>query len=122
MKRLSLWLTILFLSACGGGATSSESQQIPGGDPSRGRQAIQDYGCGACHIVPGVPGATATVGPPLTAWADRRYIAGALPNSPENLIAWIRDPQAIEPGTVMPTLGVTESDARDVAAYLMTLK
>jgi cytochrome c1 len=61
------------------------------------------------------------VGPPLDAWAEREFIAGSLPNEPDALIDWIVNPQAIEPGTAMPTLGVTPEEARDMAAYLYTL-
>jgi cytochrome c1 len=52
----------------------------------------------------------------------RRYIAGRLPNTPNNLIGWLQSPQSIEPGSVMPNLGVTQRDARDMAAYLYTLR
>jgi cytochrome c len=94
----------------------------PDGDPRAGARAIQRYGCGACHAVPGVPGAHGAVGPPLGGLASRQIIAGRLPNTRENLLRWIEDPQAIAPGTAMPTLGVTATDARDLAAYLYTLK
>jgi cytochrome c1 len=45
-----------------------------------------------------------------------------LPNTPENLVRWLRDPQKLNPRTAMPDLGVTERDAQDIAAYLYTLK
>lgn len=95
---------------------------IRGGDPERGRSLVESYGCGACHVVPGVPGANSLVGPPLTAFAQRSYIAGNLANIPENLMRWIRYPQQVEPGTAMPNLNVTDADARDIAAYLYTLE
>lgn len=98
------------------------SQQVPDGDAGRGETAIRAYGCGACHSVPGVAGANGTVAPPLTSFAERDYIAGARRNTTEELIRWIQNPQAIEPGTAMPNLGVTEADARDIAAYLYTLR
>jgi cytochrome c1 len=60
----------------------------------------------ACHVIPGVPGARGMVGPPLTMFARRAYIAGQLPNEPDNLLRWLQDPQAVEPGTAMPNLGV----------------
>lgn len=104
----------LVLAACG--TAAGQSAQLPGGDPQRGVTAIQTYGCGACHTIPGVAGANATVGPPLNDWADRHYIAGALPNTPENLIDWIRNPQTIEPGAAMPDIGVSEQDALDIGA------
>ncbi len=90
-------------------------------DPQRGRATIRAHGCGACHVIPGVEGAVAWVGPPLTEWARRGYVAGRLPNAPENLVTWLRDPQAVSPGSAMPNLGLTEREARDAAAYLFTL-
>ncbi|HWQ13211.1 MAG TPA: c-type cytochrome [Roseiflexaceae bacterium] len=97
-------------------------QEVPGGDAERGRMIIRSYGCGSCHVVPGVPGANGSVGPPLTEFARRAYIAGALPNNPDNLVRWIVNPQAVEPGTAMPTIGLSEEEARHIAAYLATLR
>ena len=94
---------------------------IEGAEPAAGAQAIRAYGCGTCHTVPGVRGATGTVGPSLARFALRDYIAGNVLNTPENLVLWIVTPEAIEPGTAMPTIGVSEDDARDIAAYLYTL-
>lgn len=99
-----------------------EAERMPAGDPVHGWQAIQDYGCHSCHHIPGVPAANSYVGPSLDAWADRHYIAGKLPNEPAYLVEWIRFPQAIEPGTAMPNMGVTEQAAQDIAAYLYTLQ
>ena len=95
---------------------------IVGGDADRGKAAIAMYGCGSCHTIPGVRAATGMVGPPLMMWSRRTYIAGEVPNTPEFLVRWIETPQAIEPGTAMPNLGVTEGHARDIAAYLYTIK
>jgi cytochrome c1 len=72
-------------------------------------------------VIPGVRGAHGKVGPPLGDIASRTILAGQVPNTPRSMIAWIRDPQAIEPGTAMPNLHVTEPEARDMAAYLYTL-
>jgi cytochrome c2 len=95
---------------------------LTGGDAKAGVQAIGRYGCGACHVVPGVPRADGATGPSLQGIASRPFLAGRLPNKPEAMIAWIRTPQAIEPGGGMPDMGVTERDARDIAAHLYTLK
>ncbi|MGE3912343.1 MAG: cytochrome c family protein [Chloroflexota bacterium] len=96
---------------------------VAGGRPDRGAHLMREpYGCGACHVIPGVTGATGMVGPPLNGWSRRVYIAGNLPNRPEQLVRWLREPQAIEPGTAMPDLNVTEADARDMAAYLYSLR
>jgi cytochrome c2 len=104
-------------------STLAGSRDLPGSQPDRGQEALRSrYGCGACHVIPGVPGAQGQVGPPLTQFARRSLIAGRLPNTAENLVAWIRTPQDFEPGTGMPNLGVGEADARDMAAYLYTLR
>jgi len=95
---------------------------VPGGDADRGKAAIAMYGCGSCHTIPGIRAANGTVGPPLRMWSRRTYIAGEVPNTPEYLVRWIEVPQAIEPGTAMPNLGVSEGHARDIAAYLYTIK
>jgi cytochrome c len=103
----------LFAAAC-------NAREDPG--VTRGRAQIQHYGCGACHDIPGVSGATGLVGPPLGTIADRMYLAGQLPNNADNMIRWIREPQHVENGTAMPNLNVTEADARDIAAYLYALR
>jgi cytochrome c1 len=124
--RLALaWLAALavaLLAACGQDAGGVALAEVPGGDAAQGREAVGRYGCGSCHVIPGVPGARGAVGPPLTEFARRTHIAGNIPNTPENLIVWLRDPQAVEPGTAMPNMGVSESDARNLAAYLASLK
>ena len=103
------------LAGCG-------DQRPPGvykGDPARGKIALAQYGCRACHMIPGVTGSEVYVGRPLEHMMRRRVIAGKLPNDQPNLVRWIRDPQAIDPGTAMPNLGVTERDALDMSAYLL---
>jgi cytochrome c len=116
-------LMILFACAC---SSQSEAEQaarsMTGGDPHRGRAAITRYGCSTCHTIPGVRGATALVGPPLDRIASRSYIAGVMPNTPDNMIRWIENPPGVDKMTAMPNLGVTEGDARDIASYLYTLK
>ncbi|HEX5831108.1 MAG TPA: c-type cytochrome [Gemmatimonadaceae bacterium] len=83
-----------------------------------GAVAIRAYGCGSCHTIPGIPGADALVGPPLQGLVRRAYVGGVLPNTPDNLVRWIRHPRQVSPRTAMPELGVTDADARDIAAYL----
>lgn len=119
-SRLTVVLALAALCGC---AESEQSAQhtVPGGDVERGELLIAAYGCGSCHIIPGISGADGVVGPPLTDWAARQWIAGNLWNEPANLVAWLHDPQAIEPGTGMPSQGVTEEEATHMAAYLYTL-
>ncbi len=95
---------------------------VKDGDPQQGPAEMVRYGCGACHVIQGVPQAEGKVGPPLSGLAARGYIAGRLPFSADNLVYWIQKPQEASPGTDMPDLGVTDSAARDMAAYLLTLK
>lgn len=91
-------------------------------DAERGRLAISQYACTTCHKIPGVVGADTPVGPPLSGIGTRAYLAGGLANTPENMSRWLRTPQQVNPRSAMPDLGVTERDARDIAAYLATLK
>ena len=101
---------------------ANPDQAIPGSDPSAGKAAMTQYGCASCHVIPGVSGAHGTVGPPLTDFAKRQYVAGLLPNEPDNLMLWIRNPQSVIKGVAMPDMGVSEQDAKNIAAYLYTLK
>lgn len=120
MLRVPLLRLILVLAVagCGDGSAASTAALATGGDAARGARLIRDKGCGSCHRIGGVPGATGMVGPSLEDLTARAYIAGELTNTPDNVIRWIMDPQAIAPGTVMPDLGVTEAQARDIAAHL----
>lgn len=111
------FLALALVAGCG-----EAPPPAPGGDPDSGRLLLRQFGCGTCHEIPGVAAAKGRVGPPLEGVADRVYLAGVLPNSPENMAAFIREPQRFAPRTAMPDLGVTEEHARDMVAYLRTLK
>jgi mono/diheme cytochrome c family protein len=106
------------------GATASLSAERPTPEPDaeRGKLALQQHACPTCHEIPGVVGAHAPVGPSLAGVGSRRYIAGILPNTLENMVTWLRSPQSIEPRTAMPDLFVSPRDARDIAAFLGTLR
>jgi cytochrome c len=99
-----------------------EQEPVSGGNPRNGRQLIQHFGCGSCHSIPGVPGATATVAPSLEKVKSRQFLAGRLSNTPENLQKWIRKPRSVDPKTAMPDVGLDEAQARDVAAFLYSTK
>jgi mono/diheme cytochrome c family protein len=90
------------------------------GDAHRGKRILAQYACQSCHRVPGVTGSDVDVGRPLDNLAQRRVIAGMLPNTQDNLIRWIRNPQAIDPDAAMPNMGVSERDALDISAYLLS--
>ncbi len=93
-----------------------------GGNPTVGREKIMNYGCNACHIIPGIPDATSLIAPPLEHMANRAYVGGVVKNTPTNLMQWIQNPPAIDAKTAMPNLHVTSDDARDIASYLYTLR
>lgn len=91
---------------------------MAGGDAKLGRVLLAQYQCGACHQIGGVAAARGQLGPPLDGFGRRSYIAGSLPNDPETLVRWLVDPSALKPGASMPAMGVSEQDARHMAAYL----
>lgn len=104
------------LAVCGSGAGCSP------GRPTLARQALVAAGCGACHEIPGVPGAEGAVGPTLAGVGRRLYIAGVLPNTADNMALWISRPQSVLPGNTMPDTGLSAAQARAVASYLEGLK
>jgi cytochrome c len=106
----------------GGGQNLTPLHIATGGTAGRGKQLIIEKRCGSCHIIPGIKEAKGLVGPPLSFFARRTYIAGQLPNTPENLTTWVQTPQSVNPLTAMPNLGLSDQQARDVAAYLYTLQ
>jgi cytochrome c len=115
MRRIAI---LLFVVAC---AKKPPAQQDVFGDARRGRVLLPRYGCPACHVIPGVPG-EGQVGPPLTNIARRAYLAGHFLNTPITMARWIQHPQQMQPGNAMPDCGVNDRDARDIAAYLFTLR
>ena len=107
------------LAGCDAGAPP---QGKGAGDAARGRVVIASVGCGACHDIPGVAGAAGVVGPSLRDFAGRTLIAGVHVNEPEVLASWVRDAPKLSPRTAMPAMPISEQEARDVAAYLHTLR
>ncbi len=111
-ERFSAWLT---------------AQRRPAPAPStpeaeRGARIFTKGPCAMCHTVTGTD-AAASVGPDLTHVASRAWLAaGALPNSPRNLRAWLSDPQRLKPGSQMPPTGLSESELDDVVHYLGSLR
>ena len=86
-----------------------------------GAELIAREGCGLCHTIPGIANAEGRIGPPLEHIGSRSYIAGVLRNSPDNMVTWLRHPQKVVPGNAMPDMGLSETDARAITAYLDTL-
>jgi cytochrome c2 len=102
---------------------AAQEPQLGGGpDPQRGKRALEQYACVACHEIPGMVGPEARLGPTLHGIGSRAIIGGVLENTPGNMAQWIVNPKRFAPGTAMPALGVTARDARDIAAHLATLR
>jgi cytochrome c len=121
-RRVRVALVALLI-AIGGATLACDVQPgservVTGGDPQRGVVALRAHGCGGCHVIPGLAEARGTVGPSLAGLVTRTHIAGRLTNTPLNIVAWIRSPRSLDPGTFMPDLGVSDHQARDIAAYL----
>jgi cytochrome c oxidase assembly factor CtaG len=121
-KAMVLVLACIALASCQDSNRWQRGHELTGGDPVRGGTLISYYGCSSCHTVPGIREANALVGPSLERIAKRDYLAGVLPNSPDNMVHWIEAPDQVHPGTAMPNLNVTTNDAKDIAAYLYTLE
>jgi cytochrome c2 len=124
MKLARLLAACTCALVCGAAAAAGTAPvwQVEGGDVARGRRLVSDFGCAGCHTIPGIRGADGNVGPPLTRVGDRQIIAGVLRNEPANLIRWLRHPQSVVPGNAMPEMGIGEQEARDIAAFLYTLR
>jgi cytochrome c1 len=121
IAALLLLAAPLALAGCDSGEGIAETSPI-GGNPHRGADLIVKSNCGLCHEIPGITGAEGHVGPPLDHMAVRTIIAGFLPNTPENMRAWLRNPQAAVPGNAMPNMELKDDEAEDITAYLYTLR
>jgi cytochrome c oxidase assembly factor CtaG/cytochrome c2 len=115
-------LPVLLLAGCGRQNTQPKVVESGGGDSQRGAALIRANGCGGCHTIPGIEDATGLVGPPLDHMRNRVYIAGLLRNTPANMQRWLQNPQAVVPGNVMPDMQLSARDARDLTAFLYTLR
>jgi cytochrome c2 len=125
MRPCAVLRAALIAALCAGACSADDpgtAPLVPDGDATLGVVALRRHGCGGCHVIPGLPESRGRVGPSLAGFASRPYIAGALPNRPLELIQWIRDPPTVHPGTIMPDLGVTQAEARDMAAHLYRLR
>jgi cytochrome c len=123
---LGLCAALVVIAAAGAAGVTWRSERqtmqiaraLSGGDPSRAPELFRRYGCGGCHTIPRIPGADGQVGPPLGGLLHRVYIGGVATNSPDQLAQWIVSPQQFSPHSAMPATGISEAEARDVAAYL----
>lgn len=115
-------ILVLIVAGCGI-LTSSQDARVEeaGGNVARGEDLVRSHGCVACHSVPGMASVQDGYGPNLDGFANNRLIAGAVDNDPDTLIQFLMAPQSMVPGSAMPTLGLTEDEARDIASWLYTL-
>jgi mono/diheme cytochrome c family protein/cytochrome c551/c552 len=133
MSEEALWSTVAYLKAMpfqtresyAQFASEHEEQTCPPSTTAepysieRAQMTLRQYACDTCHIIEDMVGPLTHVGPSLESWHRRKIIAGVLPNTRENLVQWIRDPQAVSPHTLMPDLDVNEADAHTMARYLL---
>lgn len=104
-------------------AMTTPAGAAPAGAPKTAEQLFQEKGCFACHVIPGVPTAVGKIGPSLQALMSRATIAaGKLPNTPENLRKWIKNPRAVKADTVMAPLPMTDQELDAIVAFLVKLK
>ncbi len=109
---------VLLAAAC----KQPEAPAAVRGDPSRGKVLVEQLTCPACHVIPGIEGARGMIGPSLEHIGTRPTIADKHENTPATLAKWIQNPQSFDPAYTMPALGINDTDARDITAYLFTLK
>ena len=133
LREDELWTVVAFLkrlpqlspedyAALRAGEVVARADEAAVPDAARGKRAVHQYACLSCHAIPGLVGANAPVGPPLEGIGSRAVIAGVLANTPDNMVRWLRGPRQVNPHSAMPDLGVSERDARDIAAFLAQLK
>lgn len=111
---------LMMLSACS--APSLDPDGTDRASIDRGKAAVVRLGCGACHVMPGVDWPKGRVGPSLAGFGERGLIAGSLPNRPPFLAAFVRNAPSAVPGSGMPAIAMTDSEARDIAAWLQSLR
>lgn len=110
---------MLLLGACK--PPPDTRQHMPGTDPARGLEVITRVGCGSCHAISGLRFPKGKTGPSLEGFGGQALIAGALPNRPDVLAAFVRNAPALLPGTTMPAMPMTEEESRHAAAYLYAI-
>ena len=118
----SAWFCLLAALLLTAGCSEAGATNVGGGSPDAGAIAIERMACGSCHRIPGIPNATGLVGPSLGHFARRRMIAGVVRNDRAQLVRYLLGPQTMVPGNAMPDQHLTARQARDVTAYLMTLR
>jgi len=121
---VSAFLLLGFITGC---SAEKPAEKVPSaaavpasiaGNAVNGKRLIDQYACVSCHKISGFDGPQGSMGPSLEAFATRKVIAGSIPNQPDTVAAYLQNPQAVDPQNQMPSLGISESEARDITAYL----
>lgn len=119
---ISMLLTMMKISIIlAAFALPAAAQDVAAKDVARGRALAKSEGCAGCHSIPGVSEG-ANVGPSLSTIGRRVYIAGLLPNTPDNMARWLTETQKFRPGDAMPSTSLGVKQAADLAAFLATLR
>jgi cytochrome c oxidase subunit II len=101
----------------------SPAQAPTNGAALKGQELFRTSSCINCHAINGVPGANLRVAPDLTHVGSRKQLAsGMIDNTPANMRLWLKSPQHIKPGALMPDFSLTDEQLDQLATYLSTLK
>ena len=123
MKKLAVLL--ILLAACAKRSETPAVSTAPPpasvGDAARGKELMNTFACSGCHVIPGLE-MGGNLGPSLEGWANKPMIVNKFPNTADNVIQWLQNPQSMDPQTTMPGVGANPIDARDMTAFLFTLK
>lgn len=116
------WALAAALLGLGLALASSARPPAASGTAPGGYALFMTLSCASCHTIRGTP-AAGRVGPDLTHLASRLSLAsGTLPNTPANLARWLKNPQAVKPGCLMPNLSLTDAQVRALVAFLERLQ
>jgi cytochrome c2 len=113
-------LACVALVACDG--PPDRTPTVGNADAARGRRLVSDKGCVACHAFPDIRWPRGGLGPSLEGFGRQGLIAGRLPNQPGVLMQFVRNAPALVPGTAMPAIPMSDQEASDVTAYLLSLQ
>jgi cytochrome c oxidase subunit 2 len=104
-------------------AAAPQAAAPQGPEYAAGEKLFMTKGCMGCHSLQAVNAPKGLIGPNLANVGARSHIAaGWLANTDENLERWIREPQSVKKGVLMPNLGVTAEEAKALRAYLRAHK
>ena len=116
------WLVLACFSLVACDGPPDRTPTLGDANAEIGRRLVTEKGCVACHTFPDVKWPRGGLGPSLHGFARQGLIAGQLPNQPGVLMQFVRNAPGLKPGTAMPAITMSDQEARDVTAYLLTLE